>query len=136
MELTGSTLSQPQRFDPIAIGSWPGQFRINFGQLAEGRYQARVIGAADDPAAVAAFDVRGNLEERLNVASRPDLLQLIATGSGGGVLESSEPQELGRRIRDDLAAIRLVAALQADLSQTIACECEFMRIDPVQYARR
>jgi hypothetical protein len=76
------------------------------GKLPEGRYRARVAGSTDESSAVAAFDVRGNLTERLDVASRPDLMDLIARDSGGAVLESSDPAQLRTQLRDYLAASR------------------------------
>jgi hypothetical protein len=90
----------------MAAGSWPGQYRVVFGKLPEGRYRARVAGFTDESSAVAAFDVRGNLTERLDVASRPDLMDLIARDSGGAVLESSDPAQLGAQLREYLAASR------------------------------
>ena len=51
-------------------GNAPGQYHADFGRLAEGRYRVRVVGAdKDETSAEAAFDVRGNLKERLDVAA-------------------------------------------------------------------
>ncbi|MDA1053615.1 MAG: hypothetical protein O3C40_24470 [Planctomycetota bacterium] len=105
IELTGDALNQPQQIAPLPSGTSPGQFRVVFGQLAEGRYRARVVGAAEnDAAAVAAFDVRGSLAERLDIAARPDLMKLIADESGGAVLEVGDPDELSRKFTEHLAA--------------------------------
>jgi hypothetical protein len=95
VELTGGALKEPQSFSPLPTGTAPGQFRIVFGDLPEGRYEARVVGIEnDDAVARAAFDVRGSLAERLDIAARPDLMQLIALESGGAVLQSGDPAEL------------------------------------------
>ncbi len=105
IELRGDVLKQPQTIDPLPSGTSPGQFRVVFGQLAEGRYRARVVGAADgDAAAIAAFDVRGSLTERLDIAARPDLMKLIADESGGVVLSSGDPNVLSLKFTEHLLA--------------------------------
>ena len=91
VELTGPALSAPQSIVPVAAGSWPGQYRVVFGKLPEGRYRAGVAGSTDESSAVAAFDVRGNLTERLDVASRPDLMEVIARDSGGSCVGKLGP---------------------------------------------
>lgn len=106
VELTGPGLASPQTVVPLAAGAWPGQFRVVFGKLPEGRYRAQVTGATDESSSVAAFDVRGNLTERLDVAARPDLLELLARDSGGAVLDSGDPAQLNTRLHDYLAASR------------------------------
>ncbi len=106
VELTGGSLASPQRIGAAAVGSWPGQFRVTFGKLPEGRYRAQVVDTSGDAGAVTAFDVRDSLDERLNVAARPDLLRLIAQDSGGALLESSDASAFGQRMQNDLAANR------------------------------
>lgn len=92
VELTGDALEQPRQIAPVPSGSFPGQFRVAFGRLPEGRYWAKVIGAEEDEvSAQTAFDVRGNLKERLEVQARPDMMQLIADQSGGAVLDEVDP---------------------------------------------
>lgn len=105
VELVGDPLGQPQTIAPLPSGSSPGQFRVVFGQLAEGRYRARIVGAEeDDAAAVTAFDVRGSLAERLDIAARPDLMSLVANESGGAVLEVGEPDELAQAFTEHISA--------------------------------
>ena len=103
VELTGDTLATPQTSVPVPAGSAAGQYRVEFGRLAAGRYRARTVsGDPELPTADTAFDVRGNLSERLNVAARPDLMRLIADDSGGAELTAAEPAELIQRFDDHL----------------------------------
>lgn len=86
------------RFAPVPVGDLVGQFQVRFGPLPEGRYRARVAGAAeDDLSTVAMFDVRGSLIERLDVRARPDVMKLLAEESGGEVLDSAQPAALAER---------------------------------------
>ena len=86
--------------EPVLVRAIPSgedlhQFRLDFGKLPEGRYTARVEGArSDEVAAGTAFDVVDNLRERLDVAARPDLMQLLAEGSGGTVIAGQEAADL------------------------------------------
>ncbi len=106
VELTGTGLAAPQTISPVAAGTWPGQFRVVFGQLPEGQYRATVVGANNDSSAVAVFDVRHNLTERLDVAARSDLLEMIAKESGGAVLERGQPEQLVEKFDEYLSASR------------------------------
>jgi hypothetical protein len=79
------------------LGSAPGQYHADLGQLAEGRYRVRVVRAAKaETSAEAAFDVRGNFKERLDIAAQPLTMKWIAESSGGSVLEPAEPRTLAR----------------------------------------
>jgi hypothetical protein len=107
VELRGATgePAQPQLFTPVPDGEAPGQFRVVFGQLPEGRYEASVVGAAEGgDAGRAVFDVRIVATERLDVAARPDVMKLVAETSGGAVLDGDDPAELSRRIDEHLGA--------------------------------
>ena len=78
-------------------GNAPGQYHADLGRLAEGRYRVRVVGAGkDETSAEAAFDVRGNLKERLDVAAQPANMTWIAQASGGAELERAEPQDVAK----------------------------------------
>lgn len=106
VELLGDALEQPQLITPVPEGAAPGQFRVVFGKLPEGRYRARVAGTLKgDAGSEIAFDVRGSLAERLDIAARPDLLRLIAEESGGAMLAASEPGELSRRFQEHRSAM-------------------------------
>ncbi len=75
VELSGGDLKGPKQFTPASSGDEPGAYRVVFGKLAEGRYEARVQGRpADEAASRTVFDVRRNLTEQLNLAAqaRPD----------------------------------------------------------------
>ena len=107
IELSGEALQGKQVFTPVAIGDEPGTFRIVFGQLPEGRYQARVADTADqDTAAAIAFDVRSFAEEHLNLKARPDLMRLIAEQAGGAVIGDHPVQEITRHFDEHLARSR------------------------------
>ena len=69
VELRGDTLAKPQMVVPTPLGDEPGAFRVAFGTLAEGHYQARI----PDTTANMIFDVRNNFEEQLDLEARPDL---------------------------------------------------------------
>ncbi|MHB8951529.1 MAG: hypothetical protein ACYC4U_00970 [Pirellulaceae bacterium] len=106
VELSGGILPASQSFVPIPDGSWLGQFRVEFGKLPEGRYRARVAGMSDASSTTAAFDVRSNLSERLDVAARPNVMHMLAEESGGAVLEDDLPRELSEHFQNYLAASR------------------------------
>jgi hypothetical protein len=113
VELTGGSLAAPLMVTPLPVGSAPGQFRVVFkGPLEEGQYKARVVGDEDDGAGddevstVATFDVRGNLRERLDVRSRPNLMKLVAQQSGGAVLDESDAEKLAEQFDEQLALSR------------------------------
>ncbi|MBN1588268.1 MAG: VWA domain-containing protein [Pirellulales bacterium] len=105
IKLTGKTLKEPRTVTATPSGDFPGQFRVVFGRLGEGTYQASVIGSSD-AAATTAFDVRGNLTERLDVAARPDILAWTAEHSGGAVLEDDDPDRLAQYFDQHLAQSR------------------------------
>jgi hypothetical protein len=95
IELLPEGSQQAQIVKPVPVPDEPGTFRVSFGKLPEGRYSARVAGAAgDDPAARIAFDVRGFLEEQLDLKSRPDLMARIAQESGGAVLAGDRADDV------------------------------------------
>ncbi len=99
VELTGGAQKTPKTVTPVPGGDDPGAFRVLFGSLPEGQYQARVVGH-DESAAQVAFDVRGSVEEQLNLAARPDLMSRIAQESGATVLTSGTPEELTNQMQD------------------------------------
>jgi hypothetical protein len=107
IELAGPGDSDRRRVNPEPVGNDPGQFRVNFGRLSEGRYTARVVGVETDRvASTAVFDVRGDLAERLEVAAQPELLRLVAQRSGGAVLDGEDPAQLAARFDRHLSQTR------------------------------
>jgi len=90
VELAGESLEHPRDFVCTPSGSDPGQYHLALGRLPEGRFSLRVLGAGrNDASGMAAFDVRGNLAERLDVRAQPQVMTLIAEESGGATLESN-----------------------------------------------
>ena len=104
VELTGKTLEKPRRVVPVPAGS-PGQYRLVFGRLPEGQYQAKVAGEKTNIAGVAEFNVRGNLRERLDIAAQPEIMQMIATRSDGAEITDDDWNELAKRMNDHLTRI-------------------------------
>jgi len=107
IELSGESLASPRTITPVLQGSTPGLFRVPFGRLPEGRYSARVVDAKDDEVfAVAVFDVRGNLKERLEVAANSGAMEDISRLSGGAVLSGNDPQQLAEQFDEHLSKSR------------------------------
>jgi hypothetical protein len=122
IELRGGTLSSPQVFAPTPVGDEPGLFRVVFGKLPEGRYEAHVVvgsassgsgadpnrptdpnAAAAAPLSTIAFDVRSYVEEQLDLKARPDLMARAAADSGGAVLSTGTAREVAEQFRAHLA---------------------------------
>ncbi|RCS54089.1 VWA domain-containing protein [Bremerella cremea] len=100
VELSGDTLDKPQTFVPQAQSS-AGVYRVHFGHLPAGRYSVKVLGAGEEESsAETAFDVIGNLQERLDVAARPAALTELAEQSGGKSLDASSMQDLPVSLND------------------------------------
>jgi hypothetical protein len=103
VELTGPDDENIGPFEAVPLGDQLGEYQLRFGRLPEGRYVARVVGATQEEIGAATwFDVRGNLTERLDVSARPELMEQIAMGSGGEVLEEVETGELAGRFEEHL----------------------------------
>ena len=101
VELIGPTpASKPARFVPVPLEEDPNGFRVSFGKLPEGTYQAQVVGRDD---LRTAFDVRRELREQLDVRARPDLMARIADVSGGAVLEAAPGESGADDVRRKLA---------------------------------
>jgi hypothetical protein len=98
VELTGAGVEKPRPVVPVPMGDEPGTFRLVFGKLPEGHYQARVGGG--DPGGSTAFDVRSPSDEQLDVKARPDLMARIAVDSGGAVLDGDSPRAIVRQFRE------------------------------------
>ncbi|HPD30127.1 MAG TPA: vWA domain-containing protein [Phycisphaerae bacterium] len=109
VELSSTALNRSETFAPIATGDNPGVFRVDFGRLPEGRYEARIQGQKkdqDDQSGRIAFDVRNFAEERLDLQARPDLMARIASDSGGAVIESDAASEIHHGFQTYLARSR------------------------------
>jgi hypothetical protein len=80
-------------FNATAAGQDPGVFRVSFGVLPPGQYEARVAGAGATEASVR-FDVQQSVREQLDLAARPDLMARIAEDSGGAVLQTASGRQV------------------------------------------
>jgi hypothetical protein len=107
VELAGPALDGPRTIACKAWGNAPGQYHAELGRLAEGRYRLRVVGAGkDETSAEAAFDVRGNMKERLDVAARPENMKWIAENAGGAVLDDASPEKMAQLFDEHLRRSR------------------------------
>ena len=101
IELRDESGKALQTVTPVPMGDEPGSFRVVFGKLPEGRYQARIAGAAEtDSGATVVFDVRSHFEEQLDLKARPDLMARIAQDSGGAVLTGDKPQTIATHFQE------------------------------------
>jgi len=94
---------------PTPSGQEPGVFRLDLGQLPSGQYFLETVaanGAQVSGSESAAFDVRSRWIERLELDARNDLMQKIATTSGGAELASTDPTELGKLFKEHLETAR------------------------------
>lgn len=97
VELIGPNSAAPKTFTASVLGEEPGNFRVSFGKLPAGRYQARVGGAgAEDVASKCVFDVRVIGQEQLDLQARPDLMRRIADDGGGVVLADDATSAAGQ----------------------------------------
>ena len=95
IELTGDGIEGVRTITPVPAGEGPGVFRVVFGELPEGRYQARISGQpVEKSGSQVAFDVRRFLEEQLDLTARPDLMARIASSTGGLVLQGDSPGDI------------------------------------------
>lgn len=102
VELSGGALEKPQILTPQAASS-DTILRVHFGKLPPGRYVAKVLGAGEEESsAVAAFDVRDDLREQLDVAAQPHTLEQLAEQSGGAALDTVAFDELPERLNQAL----------------------------------
>jgi hypothetical protein len=105
IELMGGGQPGPRTITASPSTTSQGLFRVVFGNLPEGQYEARVLADDVSPAsAQTAFDVRGDVTERLDVAVREDLLRMVAEESGGELLNGEEPRQLLDKFEEFLEA--------------------------------
>jgi hypothetical protein len=106
IELTGEALEEARSLVPVAVGDELDAYRVVFGRLPVGRYQAAVTGSsADDSSARTIFEVRPNVDEVLHVVANPGLMAQLSKKSGGAVLESGSPTEVATKMEEHLARI-------------------------------
>jgi len=107
LELSSEAMKSPRAVSCVPQGTAPGHFYASLGRLPEGRYWLRVAGAPkEELSATTTFDVRGDLQEQLDVAARRDVLELVASQSGGAILEQADAPALAKKFDADLARNR------------------------------
>jgi hypothetical protein len=85
-------------FTAVPIGESSGIYRIVFGKLPEGRYEAVVAGAdPNDTTQRTMFDVQSLSDEKGDLQARPELMARIASESHGEVLRQADAEEIERR---------------------------------------
>ncbi|HEY1786320.1 MAG TPA: vWA domain-containing protein [Pirellulales bacterium] len=106
VELTGDSLDGARSLVPVALGDELDAYRVVFGRLPVGRYQAAVAGSpADDSSARTIFEVQPNVDEVLHVAANPGLMAQLSKKSGGSPLESASATEVATKMEEHLARI-------------------------------
>jgi hypothetical protein len=102
VELQEDGIGRPTSYSPVPVDSEMRTFRIAFGKLPEGRYQARVVG---QPATVI-FDVRSLSDENLDLTPRSDLMKRIAQETGGAVLNGETVNDVVVQLQNELTRPR------------------------------
>jgi hypothetical protein len=104
--LTTDGSNQSKDFSAFPLGDEAGVYRINFGPLPEGRYQAKLaLASTSDSANEIAFEVRKYDQEMIDLQARPDLMARIATDSAGAVLTDNAVNEIARQFTDHMARV-------------------------------
>jgi hypothetical protein len=104
VQLTADGSPTVKSFSASPLGSEAGVFRINFGQLPQGRYTAMLAtNDKNDPTQQIVFDVKKYDQESLDLQSRPDLMARIATDSGGAVLSNDSADDVAQKFSSYLA---------------------------------
>jgi hypothetical protein len=106
IELTGGNLDQPQHVSVVPAHDEPGAYRVSFGKLGEGRYQAQLAGEANDPTARTIFEVRSHADEVLELTANSGLMRRISATSGGATLSGSQGSEFAKQLDEHLARSR------------------------------
>ncbi len=104
VQLTADASPTVKSFSASPLGNEAGVFRVNFGQLPQGRYTAMLAtNDKNDPTQQIVFDVRKYDQESLDLQSRPDLMAAVATGSGGAVLSNDSADDVANKFSNYLA---------------------------------
>ena len=105
--LDGGRMTLPKRFPLIRFDDDKNVFRVDFGTLDVGYYEARVVsGQSDTTLAETSMEVRDPWFERLEVDARPDVLKRVSQISGGKVLEPSDAATVIETFQKKLEAAR------------------------------
>lgn len=95
--IEADALAEPRTVSAVPLGDEPGAYLVRVGELPPGAYWARLAGA--EPEAVTStvsFEVRANEIEQLELRARPDVVERIATDTGGGLLSGGSGDEVVR----------------------------------------
>jgi hypothetical protein len=107
VELRSDQLPAVQTFTPIPSGDESGAFRVVFGKLPEGRYEARLAGSeASESAARTIFDVRGNMTEVLELSANEPLLKRLTDITGGSLITGDSIDQVSTQIDRQLSRSR------------------------------
>lgn len=105
--LSGDVLSEPRTISPTADSEGLGIYRLNFGELPEGRYQASIAGRpAEKSGSQTVFDVRRLMEEELDLKARPDLMARISASTGGADLKGNAAGDIAAALTSHLERAR------------------------------
>jgi hypothetical protein len=106
VELLEADKPAAKSFSCSALGEASGAWRVNFGKLPPGRYQARVVGApAEDSGARTLFDVKSIGPEELDLKPRPDVMARVAEESGGAVLDADAAASVKSKFEEHWAKL-------------------------------
>ena len=107
VELRSEQLPEVKSFTPIPSGDESGAFRVLFGKLPEGRYEAQIVGSeASETAAHTVFDVRSNVTEVLELSANEPLLKRLADMTGGAIMNTDSQNEVATQIDQQLSRNR------------------------------
>ncbi|HSU67387.1 MAG TPA: hypothetical protein VLJ39_10980, partial [Tepidisphaeraceae bacterium] len=106
VELSSGAEPSPKTFTATPLGDQPGVFRVDFGKLPEGRYQARIPSVSNDVSARTVFDVRAVSQEQLDLQVRPDLMARVASDSGGSVVGDGPARQIAEQFQNHLTQSR------------------------------
>lgn len=94
--LSAPNLTEPRKIRPVPLSGEEGAFRVLFGKLEAGHYEAVVDGAEGSSGATTAFDVREFTDEQLDLQARADVMARLASLTDGDVLDPTHPDDLLR----------------------------------------
>jgi hypothetical protein len=107
VELTSDAIEGIRSVSAVPEGDGLGVYRLMFGELPEGRYQARIAGQSPEKSgSQTVFDVRRLMEEQLDLKARPELMERIATNTGGIELKGNASSEIAEAFKSHLERAR------------------------------
>lgn len=108
--LSGTGVTGRKTFPAVPSGDDPGTFRVVFGKLQPGKYEARLnspaLGRSKRVSGATSFEVRADLDEQLDLRARPELLARVAQESGGAELNDPTGADLAGLLDRHLERVR------------------------------